>query len=128
MESEPAIDRNKLSSYCNQRPLRSVSSGDRVHFEKRVVAWMESSCPSDCGKVWGDVGYYHRIQRPPPPQTIPQSLGQLLSTQAIIHFLSGLWQINENITGLSHLRPSCYPVSRALEVVTVAGLGCRFLC
>ena len=32
---------------------------------KRVIAWVESSCPSDCGKVWGDVGYYHRIQRPP---------------------------------------------------------------
>ena len=30
---------------------------------KRVIAWVESSCPSDCGKVWGDVG--HRIQRPP---------------------------------------------------------------
>ena len=32
---------------------------------KRVIAWVESSCPSDCGKVWGDVGYCHRIQRPP---------------------------------------------------------------
>ena len=32
---------------------------------KRVTAWVESSCPSDCGKVWGDVGYCHRIQRPP---------------------------------------------------------------
>ena len=30
-----------------------------------MIAWVESSCPSDCGKVWGDVGYYHRIQRPP---------------------------------------------------------------
>ena len=32
---------------------------------KRVIAWVESSCPSDCGKVWGDVGYCHCIQRPP---------------------------------------------------------------
>ena len=32
---------------------------------KRVIAWVESSCPSDCGKVWGDVGYCHRIQCPP---------------------------------------------------------------
>ena len=32
---------------------------------KRVIAWVESSCPSDCGKVWGDVRYCHRIQRPP---------------------------------------------------------------
>ena len=23
---------------------------------KRVIAWVETSCPSDCGKVWGDVG------------------------------------------------------------------------
>ena len=30
-----------------------------------MTAWVESSCPRDCGKVWGDVGYYHRIQRPP---------------------------------------------------------------
>ena len=29
------------------------------------MVWVESSCPSDCGKVWGDVGYYHNIQRPP---------------------------------------------------------------
>ena len=55
---------------------------------KRVMAWVESSCPSDCGKVWGDVGYYLRIFAS--PQTIPQSLGQLLSTQAITHFQSGL--------------------------------------
>ena len=52
------------------------------------MAWVESSCPSDCGKVWGDVGYYLRIFAS--PQTIPQSLGQLLSTQAITHFQSGL--------------------------------------
>ena len=46
-----------------------------------MVAWVDSSCLSDCGKVWGDVGYYHRIQHH--PQTIPQSLGQLLSIEAI---------------------------------------------
>ena len=31
----------------------------------RVIAWVKSSCPSDCGKVWGDVGYNHRIECPP---------------------------------------------------------------
>ena len=50
-----------------------------------MIAWVESSCPSDCGKVWGDVGIAFSS-----PQTIPQSLGQLLLTQPITHFQSGL--------------------------------------
>ena len=32
------------------------------------------------------------------------------------------------IAGLSYLRPRCYPVSRAFDVITVAGLNCRFFC
>ena len=32
---------------------------------KKVIAWVESNCPSDCGKVWGDVGCCHRSQCPP---------------------------------------------------------------
>ena len=63
-----------------------------------MIAWVESSCSSDCGKVWRDVGYCHRIHSPPPPppQTIPQSLEQLLATQAITHLQSGIFNQCEN--------------------------------
>ena len=59
---------------------------------------------SDCGKVWGDVGYYHRIQRPP-PQTILQSLGQLHLTQAITHFQSGVLETIQNVFSYSRIWP-----------------------
>ena len=62
------------------------------------LAWVESSCPTFCGKVFFWRGRWllslHSappFPPPPLPQTIPQSLGQLLSTQAITHFQSGLF-------------------------------------
>ena len=36
------------------------------------------------------------------PQTIPQSLGQLLSTQAITHFQSGLWLTQSTLKYFRH--------------------------
>ena len=83
----------KQAKICiiNYSPIHPLTNSSKIvqyfcysPLWKRVIAWVESSCPSDCGKVWGDVGYSVS------PQTIPQSLGQLLSTQAITLFQSGL--------------------------------------
>ena len=88
------------------------------------MAWVESSCPSDCGKVWGNVGYYLRIFAS--PQTIPQSLGQLLLTQAITHFQSGLCVIFVLIKGdLRHLSlPSKHTFPREKPIYTVRNRSC----
>ena len=65
--------------------LDSQDNRDNSPLWKRVIAWVESSCPSACGKVWG---YCHRIQRPP-----KQSHNPLVSYSGPGHHSFSKWAI-----------------------------------
>ena len=78
--------------FASSSPFSTCPSWYYSPLWKRVIAGIESSRLSDCGKVWGDVGYYHRIQRP--PKQSHNRLGSYSRPKAITHFQSGLFCMN----------------------------------
>ena len=65
LSSKPSVTRDTSRSNYNLHTVCNVSVISNSPLWKKVITWVESSCPRDCGKVWGNVGYCHRIQRPP---------------------------------------------------------------
>ena len=61
---------------------------------KRVMAWVESNCPSDCGIVWGDDGYCYR-----PPKQSHNRLGSYSRPRPSLFFKVGYWRSSWSISG-----------------------------
>ena len=62
-----------------------------------MTAWVESSCPSDCEKIWEggvDVCYYHRIQHP--PKQSHNHLGSHSRPRPSLIFKVGYWILDSN--------------------------------
>ena len=85
------------------------------------MAWVETSCQSDCGKVWGDVGYCHRIQRPPNNPTISWAVTLHARPRSSLIFKVGYILCDDTMTEVCEERTKISLVLVPLSLVHVFG-------